>query len=214
MLCEQGLGGRCLEFFLKNIVCPEDEFNFGPMPEDAYERLNRMAGKIPAGSEGVIFLPWLNGSIAPVESQNVRGGFLNISLNTTRDHLTRAVMEGVAFNSRWAFGPAQNFIKGKFENLRLAGGGAISDVWAQIYADVLQVPIHQVDDTMNTTGRGTGLAAFVMLGHLKLEAIPDLVQTRQIYDPNPSNAAIYDKMFEQFKAIFKRNQSVFKALNS
>jgi len=214
MLCEQGLGGRCLEYFLKYIVCPEDEFNSDPLPEDAYERLNRMAGETPPGSGGVIFLPWLNGSFAPSESQMARGGFLNVSLNTTRSHLTRAVMEGVAFNSRWAFGPAQKFINGKFEHMRLAGGGAISDVWAQIYADVLQVPIHQVDDTMNTTARGTGLTAFVMLGHLKLEEIPDLVKVSKIYEPNPANFAVYDKMFEQFKAIFSKNQSVFKALNS
>jgi xylulokinase len=214
MLCEQGLGGRCLEHFLKYIVCPDDDFKFGSMPEDAYDRLSGMADEVPAGSGGVIFLPWLNGSLAPSESATARGGFMNMSLSTTRSHLTRAVMEGVAFNSRRAFGPAQKFIKAKIGHLRLAGGGAISDVWTQIYADIVQVPIHQVDDTMNTTSRGAGLTGLVMLGHLKLEDVPSLVKVKKIFEPNPDNFEVYDKMFAQFEVLFNKNQSVFKALNS
>jgi xylulokinase len=101
LLGEQGAGGRCVDFYLKNIVYPDDEFNTGPMPEDAYERFDMIASEAPAGSEGVIFLPWLNGSIVPSENPHARGGFINLSLTTDRGHLTRAIMEGLAYNNRW-----------------------------------------------------------------------------------------------------------------
>lgn len=94
LLGEQGVGGKCLEFLLKQIIYPDDGFESPPMPADAYQRFNRMAQQAPAGSDGLVFLPWLNGSIVPVEDSFVRGGFFNISLNTGRPHLARAVMEG------------------------------------------------------------------------------------------------------------------------
>ena len=141
LLCEQGLGGKCLEFHLKNVVCHDDALSVADMPENAYERLNEMAAEVPPGADGVIFLPWLTGSYAPSENRNARGGFLNLSLETNRCHLTRSVMEGVAFNSRAALGSVEKFIGKKFESLRFAGGGALSDVWAQSYADILKIPI-------------------------------------------------------------------------
>jgi len=213
LLGEQGLGGKCLEFYLKNIVYAEDEFGTGQMPEDVYDRFNRIAEKVPPGSNGVLFLPWLVGISVPDQNDTVRGGFFNLSLSSTRSHMTRAIMEGLAFNSRWTKGPAEKFIGKKFENFRLIGGGALSDEWAQIHADVLGVPIHQVKDPVNATARGTAFNAFVVLGHLTLSEVSDLIQIQKVYEPDPSNSPVYDKMYEQYMAIYRRNKKVFNALN-
>jgi len=213
LLCEQGLGGKCLEYFLNNIVCNEDEFKFNEMPEDAFERLNAMAAEAPPGSDNVIFLPWLNGAVAPSENQNARGGFFNLSLDSNRCHLTRAVMEGVAFNTRAALGSVEKFMDCKFESLRFAGGGALSDIWPQIYADILQIPIHQMEDPVQVTCRGAGLIGLVRLGYLTLEEIPKRVKIKQTFNPIKANLPVYDKLYQQFKAIFKNNQAVFNALN-
>jgi len=213
LLCEQGLGGKCLEFHLKNVVCHDDELSIADMPENAYDRLNEMAADIPPGSNGVIFLPWLTGSYAPSENRNARGGFFNLSLESNRRHLTRAVMEGVAYNSRAAMGSVEKFIGRKYDNLRLAGGGALSDVWAQSYADILKIPIHQMADPVQVTSRGAALLGLVRLGHLPLEEIPKRVRIKKTFEPNPTNFAVYDKLYTQFREIFKRNQPVFNALN-
>jgi xylulokinase len=214
VLGEQGAGGKCVEFYLKNIVYADDRFNTGPKPDDAYERFNKIAAEAPAGSDGVIFLPWLNGSIVPSENPNVRGGFMNLSLSTTRSHLTRAVMEGIAFNNRWTRGPAEKFIGRPIERFRFSGGGALSDVWSQIHADVLGVPIHQVDDPIHTTVRGTAFLGFITLGYRSIEELPELIKIKRVFEPNLSNRAVYDKMYTQYRELFKRNKKVFAALNA
>jgi xylulokinase len=213
MFAEQGTGGRCLEFYLKNIVYADDEFNTGAKPEDAYERFNSIAADAPAGSGGIIFLPWLNGSIAPNENPHIRGGFINLSLNTTRTHMTRAIMEGLAYNNRWAQSAAQKFIGRDIESFRFSGGGALSDLWSQIHADILGVPIHQVDDPVNSTVRGTALLAFVTLGHRAIDEIPELIKIKQVFEPDPSNRDLYDKMYLQYRELFRSNKKIFAALN-
>lgn len=213
LFAEQGTGGKCVEHFLKNIVYPDDEFNTGPKPEDAYERFNTIATQAPAGSGGVIFLPWLNGSIAPSENPHVRGGYMNISLKTTRSHMARAIMEGLAYNNRWAMGAAEKFIGRSIERFRFSGGGALSDVWAQIHADVLGVPIHQVDDPINTTVRGTALLALVSLGYRSVAEIPELIKIKQVFEPDGANRPMYDRMYTQYRKLFKKNKKIFTALN-
>ncbi len=214
VLGEQGTGGKCVEFYLKNIVYADDRFNTGPIPDDAYERFNKIASEAPAGSDGVIFLPWLNGSIVPSENPNVRGGFINLSLNITRSQLTRAVMEGIAYNNRWTRGPAEKFIGRPIKRFRFSGGGALSDVWCQIHADVLGVPIHQVEDPIHTTVRGTALLGFMALGYMTVEELPGLIKIKRVFKPNLSNRAVYDKMYTQYRELFKRNKKVFAALNT
>jgi xylulokinase len=214
LFAEQGAGGRCVEHFLKNMVYPDDEFITGPKPDDAYERFNTIASRAPAGSGGVIFLPWLNGSIAPSENPHARGGFMNLSLKTTRSHMARAIMEGLAYNNRWAKGAAEKFIGRPIERFRFSGGGALSDVWSQIHADVLGVPIHQVDDPVNATVRGTALLALVSLGYRSIDEIPGLIKIKQVFEPDEAHQAIYDKMYVQYRELFKRNKKIFSALNA
>ena len=216
LLGEQGTGGKCVEFYLKNFVCPPDPFNAGPprSEADAYQRFNQSACEAPAGSDGVIFLPWLNGSIVPSEDPHVRGGFINLSLTTTRSHLSRSIMEGLAYNNRWTCEAAEKFIGRGIAGFRFAGGGARSDLWAQIHADVLGVPIHQVEDPVNTTARGTAFLAFAILGYRSLVDIPKRVKIKKVYEPDESKRAVYDPMYARYRELFKRNRKIFKALNA
>jgi xylulokinase len=214
LLGEQGTGGKCVDFFLRQLVYPDDDFDTGPQPEDAYRRFNAMAAQAPAGSGGVIFLPWLNGAIVPSEAPHVRGGFMNLSLNTTRRHMARAVMEALAYNNRWTRRPAEKFIGRPIPRFRLSGGGALSDLWCQIHADVLQVPIHQVADPVNATVRGTAFLALMTMGHLAPEDIPRRVGIKQVFEPDPAHRARYDTAYRQYRRLFKRNKSIFAALNA
>lgn len=210
---EQLTGGKCVEFYLKNIVYPHDEFNTGPKPKDAYECFDTIASQSPPGSGGVIFLPWLNGSGVPSEGPYVRGGFFNLSFSTTRSHLTRAIMEGLAYNNHWTREAVEKFVNRPIESFRFSGGGALSDLWAQIHADVLDVPIHQIDAPLNTTVRGTALLAFVLLGYRSLDEIPELVNIKRTFEPDESNRSVYEKMHTQYRELFRRNKKIFESLN-
>jgi xylulokinase len=213
LMAEQGTGGKALEFFLRNIVYAEDEFATGDMPGDSFTRANTIAAGVPAGCDGILFMPWLNGTLCPEENGDARGGFFNMSLSSTRSHMTRAVMEGLAFNSRWTLQYAEKFTGRRFPSFRFAGGGALSELWAQIHADILGTPINVVDDPSHTTLRGAALLAFNKLGLRSIEEFPDLVKIVKTYTPNESTRPVYDAMYTQFRELFKRNKKIFTALN-
>ncbi len=139
---------------------------------------------------------------------------MNLSLGTTRSHMTRAIMEGLAYNNRWTRQAAEKFIGRRTNRFRFSGGGALSDEWCQIHADVLGVPIQQLDAPINTTVRGTALLALITLGYRSIDEIPGLVRFKRVFEPDESNQAVYDKMYAQYRALFKRNRKIFAALNS
>ncbi len=166
LLAELGNTGKVLESYLSHLVYGEDPLGQHPAPPDLFERASQVAAQAPAGSGGVLFLPWFNGSLAPMEDRSMRGGFLNLSHHTTRAHLTRAVLEGIACNWRWLVQTVEHFVGRRFQFLRLGGGGAQSDLWAQIMADVLGIAIHQLADPRYTNVRGAAFLGFHHLGLL------------------------------------------------
>ena len=143
----------------------------------------------------------------------MRGGFLNISSQTSRAHLTRAVFEGLAMNWRWLRGSAEKLIGKQFQYWRLTGGGALSDVWSQIMADVVGLPMHRQADPRNNNVIGMGLLAFNRLGLVALEDIPNKIKFDRIFEPDPKNRITYNRMFAQFMASKDKIRPVFHALN-
>jgi xylulokinase len=212
VMAENGMAGAALERFLTNIVVGSDHFS-AAATHDPYEALQRVAGEVPAGSDGLLFLPWLSGSMAPSANGQMRGGFLNISTSTTRGHMARAVLEGVSQNLRWVRGPVERFAKRRFSHYAIYGGGARSDLWCQIMADVLGAPVHQLDNCDYTVCVGSGLLAFERLGDLDFDDIGGGVRTRREFDPDPHNTAIYDALHEQFVKAFKVTKPIYRALN-
>jgi xylulokinase len=143
----------------------------------------------------------------------VRGGFINLSVSTNRSHMTRAIMEGLAYNNRWTREAAEKFIGRRIESFRFSGGGALSDVWSQIHADVLGVPIQQMEDPGNTTVRGAALLALITLGFRSVEEIPGLIRYKRVFEPDKTNRELYDRMYTQYRELFKRNKRIFRELN-
>ena len=208
-----GNNGKVLDSFLDKQLYGDDELLAASRPLDAFERLDRLVEKIPAGSEGVLFLPWFNGTLCPREDSAMRGGFLNVSHRTTRAHLSRAVLEGLCFNWRWLLGAAEKFAKTRFDRLRLAGGGAKSAVWAQIMADVTGRPIHQQADPTNGNVMGMAYLVLLHLGHLTLAQVPALAKVARVFEPREENARVYEHHFAQFMASERTLRPVFHALN-
>jgi len=211
---EQESAGVCLTFLRDNVFFPPDALAAAPKPANTYQLFDRLAETVPAGSDKLIFTPWLYGERTPVEDRRVRSGFFNQSLRTTRAHMIRAVLEGVAYNSRWLLGAVENFVKRRFDSIRMIGGGAQSDLWCQIHADVLGRTIRQVKDPVQANARGAAFLASVALGHLTFADIPSRVRIAKTYEPNPAHRRIYDELFREFVNIYRQNKGIFARLNA
>jgi xylulokinase len=204
---EQETAGAALTFLRDRVLFGDDP------PASAYQEFDRMAGRAPPGSGGVIFTPWLYGERTPVEDRFVRGGFHNLSLSASRDDLVRAVFEGVALNTRWLLKALERFTRHRLEPIRFIGGGARSDVWCQIFADVLGRTIEQVADPVNANARGIGLLGAIALGELAFGQVPERVPVARSYEPDPVAGGLYDELFREFVGLYRRNRKAYARLN-
>jgi xylulokinase len=217
----QETGGAALHWLREQIVAPPDGLSGGgsgigaegAAPEGAapsYDDLLRLASTAPAGCEGLLFMPWLNGERSPAEDKWLRAGWLNCSLRTDRAMLVRSVLEGVAYNARWLLEPYEKFIRRRVPRVALLGGGAQSDLWCQIYADVLGRPVDQVADPRHAQLRGAALWARVCLGELSLDDVPAHAPAPVTFAPSPDTAAYatgygeYRKLFGTLKGLYHR----------
>jgi xylulokinase len=212
VVAEQGAAGRCLEFVAHNVLYGGDA-DGPPPPPDLYELLGRQAASVPAGSDGLIFTPWLNGVNAPHEDPFTRSAFFNQSLATTRAHYVRATMEGVAYNLRWLKGAVERFARCRFERLNLIGGAALSSTWCQILADVLGCDVGQVANPRYANAVGAALAGFTALGELDPEEIPAAVELTATFEPDAAARRVHDRQFEHFLALYRANRRLYRRLN-
>ena len=212
-LNEQECAGACLDYLRDRILYPQDDLSSEEPPGDFFQRISQLAEGVLAGCDGLIFTPWLYGERTPVDDHLVRGGFFNQSLNTTRAHMVRAVYEGVAYNSRWLLQSVEKLAGKSFAAVNMVGGGAQSDLWCQIHADVFNRTIHQMKEPILVNLRGAAFLASVSLGYLKFEDIPDCVEIERTYQPDPENRQVYDQLFAEFLNLYRRNRPIYARLN-
>jgi len=148
------------------------------------------------GAGGVLFLPWLVGSIAPSADRKARGGFLNVSLDTTREDLVRALVEGTAHNLAWLLPEVERFTGQTLDELVFFGGTARSAGWAQTLADVLGRPVSTLADPE--------VAVAVAVARHAQGADPEAA---------PAVAAVHEPMaHEQYAVAQEQFQVAFAAL--
>jgi xylulokinase len=180
-------------------------------PGVAFGDLAAEAGDVPAGSDGLLFLPYLTGERSPHPDPLARGAFVGLTVSHDRRHLTRAVLEGVAYGLR--DGLDQMIEAGMPEptQVRASGGGTASAVWRQILADVLRTEIATVDTTEGAA-YGAGLLAAVGAGWFPTveAAAGALVTATPVASPGPDVAryteahAIYRDLYPALAPIFPR----------
>jgi xylulokinase len=176
--------------------------------------MDQIADRVPPGSNGVIYTPWIWGERAPVDDRNLRAGLYNMSLNNTRADIIRAFLEGIALNTRWLMEPVESFLGREVDCIHLVGGGGSSTVWCQIFADALGVPVKQVKDPIQANARGAAFIAAAGLGEIRLEDVGKLVEIKKTYEPRPEHRKLYDDRFETFVEIYRQMKGVYKKLNA
>ena len=213
MMAMQSSGASNIAFLKDRMVYHDDGLYKGEPSADVYRVLDEISARMPAGAEGMIYLPWLFGERSPVDDATLRAGIFNMSMEHSRETLVRAVFEGVALNTRWMMKPVGKFLGRQLSELTMIGGGAMSNSWCQIFADVLNLSIRQPRDPVKANARG---AAFIAAHGLKLldfaESTSRVVIDR-VYEPNAANRGLYDDRFGLFLELHKRLAPLYRRLN-
>jgi xylulokinase len=170
---------------------------------DAYDLLTADAAEIPPGAEGLVFLPCLQGAMAPEWNGAARGVFYGLTLAHTRQHLTRAILEGCAFALRDIL-EAMKVAGLEVRRISIVGGGAKGAVWRQIKSDVTGLPV-RVPVNVETTATGAAILAAVGSGqHATVrEAVDAFVAYRpEEHVPDPERTAAYDEAYRRYRDVY------------
>ena len=165
--------------------------------------LDELAKRVGAGSEGVVFLPYMAGERSPIWDAKAKGVFFGLDYAKTRAHMARAVMEGVAYSLRHNLEAAKS-AGAEVGVMRAMGGSANSHFWTQIKADVTGKPIEvPASDTASTLG--AAILAGVGAGVYKDfdEAVNRTVAVKRRQEPDPENRGAYDRGYETYVALYR-----------
>ena len=181
-------------------------------PAVSFDELIDEAQDIQPGSEGLIFLPYLTGERTPHPDPLARAAWIGLTVRHTRAHMTRAVLEGVAFGIKDSFTLIQKAGLGSIDQVRISGGGAKSILWRQIIADVLGVELVTVNTTEGAA-YGAALLAGVGAGsfYTVQEACEAAIQITGRTSPS-DNTQLYQQFYPRYRALYPALASEFKAL--
>lgn len=220
---EMETSGKCLEWVRDHLALDEIGIYLEKkhITEDIekkytslYDYMTYVCSKAPAGSGGVIFTPWLHGNRCPFEDPSAKGMFFNISLETGKTELIRAVLEGICYHKRWML-EAEARKAPISDVIRFVGGGALSEFTCQLLADITGHTIETVKSPQNVGAVGAAAVVAVGLNIIgSLDDLKDFIPAEKTFVPNKELKAVYDKNFTVFKNLYKANKKNFAILNN
>jgi xylulokinase len=217
--------GGSLRWF-RDALCEPEKAEAVRTGRDVYDIITDLAATIPAGSDGLLFLPYLTGERTPHADPDARGVFFGLSLRHGKAHMARAVLEGVTFSLRECLdllcnleGTATAFRRGKpwlypCPCVRVSGGGSRSVFWRQMMADVFGVEIVEVNVTQGAA-YGAALLAGVGAGEYAtvLEACDRTIRETGSTRPGPE-APAYANSYERYRALYPALAAEFRYAQS
>jgi xylulokinase len=203
--------GGSLQWY-RNKLCSDEMAVAALWEADPYMLIVSGAVGAPVGSEGLVFLPYLSGERTPYPNPNARGVFCGLSLRHDKRHLARAVMEGVCYGLRDSFEIIEA-LGAEIKQVRASGGGARSEYWVQMQADVTGRPHSYINvdegpafGVALLAGVGTGVWATVP------EACRAAIQVRQTLEPDPDRMAFYNRGYLVYQSLYAKLEDTFDEL--
>jgi xylulokinase len=180
--------------------------------ERSWDELTALAAAVPAGADGLVFLPYLSGERTPYPDPLARGAFVGLTVRHGLGHLVRAVLEGVAFSLRDVFELVRETSPEPLRDLRASGGGTNSPLWRQIIADVLGVPLSSTR-TAEGVASGAAILAAVAAGWYPsvAAACEAMVEVTGTTEPGP-DASAYEGAYGVYRDLYPALRSSFVAL--
>lgn len=194
-------GGMVLRWY-RDTFCEPEMAAAAASGADVYDLLGAQAAAIPAGSEGLITLPHLQGAMAPEANPRARGVFYGFTLRHGRAHFARSIMESIAYIVRRNVDVLAEMGIG-VDEVRALGGGARSRVWNQVKADVLGIPVITTE-IEEAASLGAAILAGVAVGTFASleDAVARMVVVKDRYEPDPANRAVYDAGYETYRGLY------------
>lgn len=175
---------------------------------DAYELLTVEANKVPAGSEGLIFLPYLLGERAPHWDANSKGVFFGVNIKHKREHFLRALLEGVIYGV-YSVGKALEETTGEIDTIYATGGFVRSELWVQMLADVFNKKV-VIAESFESSCLGAAVLGMKALGVIdKIEDVDRLVPISKTFLPNKENHEVYMKTFAIYERLYYKLKDEF-----
>lgn len=203
--------GLSLKWFRDNF-CHEEMIAAAGMKKDPYFLMDKQAEQIPIGSDRLLYLPYLMGERTPHLDPNCRGVFFGLSAMHTRQHLLRAVMEGVTFSQRDSVEVLREMGVSINEMLACGGGGS-SPLWRQMLADVYGCPVKTV---VSKEGPALGVAILAGAGTGVYSSVQDgcaaVIKTNPPQNPISQNSAEYEKFYNIYRALYPALKNNFSEL--
>ena len=177
---------------------------------DVYKLIDEAAAAVPAGADGLLFHPYLQGEITPYLDNDLRASFTGASSFHTKGHFNRAVMEGVAYSLHDSMDALKSLGIEITDTVRIIGGGAKSALWRQIVADTLDIPMISV--LTDDSSIGSAMLAGVSSGVFKSfeHSVEVCTKMGAMVYPNRENRAVYDRGFEFYKRIHDALAPIYK----
>lgn len=203
--------GLSLQWF-RNNFCKVEVDEASEKNVDPYVIMGEKAGKVPLGSERLVYLPYLMGERTPHLNPNCRGVFFGLSAMHTRAHLTRAVMEGVGFSLLDCMSILEDMI-GDISDMKACGGGGKSPLWRQMLADMYGCSVSTVQ---NTEGPALGVAILAGVGvglYPSVEAACDkIIKNKDTVASIAENGVAYGKVYRVYKELYSNLKNSFEML--
>jgi len=196
--CSLRAGTFAIDWFIKNIL------NIAPAKNPGiYKQLEQEARQVPAGSDGLLHLPYLCGAMNPYWDINARGAFVGLSSSHRRGHLYRSILEGIAFEQLFAINAVEKNIGTRVREFVAIGGGADSDLWCHILADITGKNICLPQNT-GASGLGAGIAAAVGADWYPTfkAAAQKMTGVEKTIKPDKQNHKKYRQRFAVYKNIY------------
>jgi gluconokinase len=178
---------------------------------NAYDLLTKLASDVTPGSNGLLFLPFLNGERAPYWDANARGSLIGLTLSHKKEHIIRAGLEGVVY-SLYSVGEALERLAGQPVNLFASGGFARSPLWLQMVADIFGHSV-QVPESHQSSAWGAAWFALLAIGEVSsLEGIKESIPMKQTYEPTGESHKIYKELYETYRELYMALKPHFTTL--
>lgn len=200
-------GGIIFRWFKDNFSAEEIE-RAKEVHIDPYELLTEAASKVPAGAEGLIFLPYLLGERAPHWDANARGVYFGIHIRHTRAHFLRALLEGVIYGV-YSVGKALEETTGKFDIIYATGGFVRSELWVQMLADVFNKKV-AIAESFESSCLGAAVLGMKALEIIEsVEEVEKLVPISKVFEPDIQKHGVYIRNFEIYDRLYEKLKGEF-----
>lgn len=214
VMAENGLAGRSVQKFFE--LMGIDAFGDSDSRSDSRseggsaDAIESALSQSDPGAAGLIFMPWLDGSMSPLANASVRGGLIGLGLTHTREDLVRAALEGTAFNLGWLLPAVEELTGRRSERVVFGGGAARSLPWAQVLSDVLQRPVEVLSRPEISAATSVARVAQLSAAGADLTSLRPTVTST--LEPNAKHGELYRSMQEQFEVTFSNTRGICEAL--